>query len=510
MTSVGLSERIAGYRLDELAGRGGMGVVYRATDLARERTVAVKVIAPALASDPVFRERFQREARLLAAIDHPHVIPFYEADEADGQLFLSMRWVEGCDLADTIQASGGLDPPRALNILRQIAGALDVVHAHGLVHRDLKPGNVLIEDHPDGEHVYLTDFGAGRQLDVPSNTTGTGQWLGSVDYVAPETLAGCPADVHSDVYALGCLLFEALAGAPPFHRDTPLATLWAHQREPVPSVCARRPALPVQVDAVLARVLAKDPDVRYQTAKRLAEAFGDALQVARGTETLSPQPAQSRPADRVRVVPGDSKELLSGGSPEPAPAAQPVTQHRRRRDRAFAGLACVLALRRPRLPAFRRRLIAAPVLATGLLLLVSQLAGAPPGRTSHTSRETGAIASVETHYTAVAKALEAPAHKQIIHRQRPQPHGGNRPRANRATHAAGSLTGTGAPAAAQTPSSSMSSGSTYTASPVTTPVTAPVTTATPSTSSTARSNGSAGRVGGPSGSAPFGPGYPGG
>jgi serine/threonine protein kinase len=204
--------------------------------------VAVKVIAPGLAADPVFRERFQREARLLAAIDHPHVIPFYEADEADGQLFLSMRWIDGCHLADAINTTAGLDPGRGLSIVRQIAGALDAIHARGLVHRDLKPANVLLEDRPGCEHAYLTDFGAGRQLDVTSNATGTGQWLGSVDYVAPETLVGHPADARSDLYALGCVRFEALAAVPPFPRDTLLATLWAHQRDtPRPSALGDRP-----------------------------------------------------------------------------------------------------------------------------------------------------------------------------------------------------------------------------------------------------------------------------
>ena len=233
MSSLRLGDELGGYRLEEIAGRGGMGVVYRAIQVRLERTVALKVIAPELASNPGFRTRFQREARLMAAVDHPHVIPVYEADEADGQLFLSMRWIEGGDMAGEIADGGGLDPQRAQRRLAEIAGALDAVHAHGLVHGDLKPANVLIERRSTGEHAYLSDFGAGRQMDA----TATGQWLGTIDYVAPETLRGEAPDARSDCYGLACVVFEALTGAPPFHRDTAWATMWAHGNEPPPSAC---------------------------------------------------------------------------------------------------------------------------------------------------------------------------------------------------------------------------------------------------------------------------------
>ncbi|MGH2950350.1 MAG: serine/threonine-protein kinase, partial [Solirubrobacteraceae bacterium] len=287
MSDVSFGRRLGDYRLDALAGRGGMGVVYRATQLELDRVVAVKVISPGLAADPVFRERFQREARMLAAVDHPHVIPIHQAGEADGQLYMSMRWIDGRSLAEEIRDGNGLDPARALRILRQIAGALDVVHAHGLVHRDLKPANVLLEARREGEHAYLTDFGVGRQLDVPSDATATGQWLGTIDYVAPEVIAGEVARPGSDLYALGCVLFEALAATPPFHRDTPLATIAAHQHEPPPSLRARRPQLPDSLDAVLARALAKDDDQRYSSAERFAQAVADALQSARGSQTAA-------------------------------------------------------------------------------------------------------------------------------------------------------------------------------------------------------------------------------
>lgn len=283
MPALALGDELGGYRLEAVAGRGGMGIVYRATQLRLERAVALKVIAPELASDPVFRTRFQREARLMAAVDHPHVIPVYEADEADEQLFLSMRWVLGGDLATDIAGAGGLEPVRAQRLLAQIAGALDAVHAHGLVHGDLKPANVLIEPRDGGEHAYLSDFGAGRQVDA----TATGQWLGTIDYVAPETLRGEAPDDRSDRYGLACVVFEALTGAPPFHRDTAWATMWAHGNEPPPSACERRPALPRAVDAVLARGLAKDPDARYPSAERLLQALSDALGTGRGAPTAA-------------------------------------------------------------------------------------------------------------------------------------------------------------------------------------------------------------------------------
>ena len=282
MTDLTLGQVLGGYRLDQVAGRGGMGVVYRATQVRLDRVVALKVIAPELASDPAFRERFQREARLLASVDDPHVVPVYEADEVDDKLLLSMRWIDGGDLADEIARTGGLEPDRAQQLLAQVAAGLDAVHEHGLVHGDLKPANMLIERRSaGGERAYLSDFGAGRSLEA----TASGNWLGTVDYVAPETIRGAPPDARSDRYGLACVLFEALTGAPPFHRDTAWATMWAHYSDPIPSACERRPALPRAVDAVLARGLAKDPDERYASAERLMQALGDAFVAGRGEAT---------------------------------------------------------------------------------------------------------------------------------------------------------------------------------------------------------------------------------
>ena len=319
MTDLTLGQTLGGYRLDQVAGRGGMGVVYRATQVRLDRVVALKVIAPELASDDGFRERFQREARLLASVDDPNVVPVYEADEAEGQLFLSMRWIDGGDLADEIARTGGLEPAQAQQLLAQVGSGLDAVHAHGLIHGDLKPANMLIEHRSSGsDRAFLSDFGAGRSLEA----TATGNWLGTVDYVAPEVIRGAPPDARSDRYGLACVLFEALTGSPPFHRDTAWATMWAHYTDPVPSACDRRPALPRAVDAVLARGLAKDPDDRYTSGERMLEALGDALVAARGQATgpidrpvAPPAPAPGSAAREHAPSPSPPRAGVAGRFP---------------------------------------------------------------------------------------------------------------------------------------------------------------------------------------------------
>ena len=226
----------AGYRIEALVGRGGMGVVYRATDLSLERPVALKLITPELARDAHFRARFLREPRLAAALDHPNVVPIYEAGEREGQLYLAMRYVSGSDLKTTLEREGSLTPQRALPILEQIAGALDAAHRRGLVHRDVKPANMLLDE--DG-HAYLTDFGVTKQVGGASTDAGTA--VGTLDYLAPEQIRGGAVDGRADCYALGCVLYECLAGKPPFRRETEGRTLWAHMQEeppPLPSLPA--------------------------------------------------------------------------------------------------------------------------------------------------------------------------------------------------------------------------------------------------------------------------------
>jgi ABC-type branched-subunit amino acid transport system substrate-binding protein len=257
----------AGYRVDELVGRGGMGVVYRATDLSLERPVALKLVAPELAEDERFRERFLREPRMAAALDHPHVIPIYEAGEHDGQLYLAMRFVEGSDLRTILEREEKLPPERALPLLAEVADALDAAHRRALVHRDVKPANVLLDE--DG-HAYLTDFGITKQ--VGGDSTDTGRVVGTLDYVAPEQIRGDPVDGGADVYALGCVLYECLAGAPPFRRATEAETLWAHMQEQ-PAPLRGHPRL----DPVLRKALAKDREDRYETCSELVEAAAAAL-----------------------------------------------------------------------------------------------------------------------------------------------------------------------------------------------------------------------------------------
>ncbi|MET0762716.1 MAG: protein kinase [Thermoleophilaceae bacterium] len=260
----------AGYRVDSLVGRGGMGVVYRATDLSLGRPVALKLIAPELAEDERFRARFLREPRLAASLDHPNVIPIYEAGEHEGQLYLAMRFVEGSDLKTVLEREGKVRPERALGVLGQVAGALDAAHRRALVHRDVKPANVLL----DGEgHVYLTDFGITKQLGGES--TDTGRVVGTFDYLAPEQIRGEPVDGRTDVYALGCVLYECLSGAPPFRRGTEAETLWAHmQQEPDP--LRDHPGL----EPVLRKALAKDGEDRYPSCAELIDAARGALGLA--------------------------------------------------------------------------------------------------------------------------------------------------------------------------------------------------------------------------------------
>ena len=265
------------YRVEAVLARGGMGVVYRACEVALGRPVALKVIKPDLAAQPGFRERFKRECRFAASVDHPHIVPVYAAGEWDGVVYFAMRLVEGTDLRSMIAAEGPLSPRRAADIVSHVASALDAAHARGFVHRDVKPANVLIEG--GAEHVYLTDFGLSKRAGSVNALTGTGHWVGTVDYVAPEQIRGDPVGSHTDVYGLGCVLFEALTGEVPFPRANDLATLWAHASTPPPSASAVAPDVPPALAAVAQRAMAKQPEERYVTAGDLGAA---AVAAARG------------------------------------------------------------------------------------------------------------------------------------------------------------------------------------------------------------------------------------
>jgi serine/threonine-protein kinase len=272
---------LGGCRIEEVIGRGGMGVVYRALQLDLGRLVAVKVIAGERAGDAEFRERFVREARMAAVIDHPNIVPVYATGEQDGALYLVMRYVPGSDLHGLIRRRGSLPAERAVAIAAQVAAALDAAHAAGLVHRDVKPANVLLT--PDGVHAYLGDFGLMRSLDAQHPITDSGGWVGTVDFASPEQLSGEHPDARSDVYSLGCVLFAALTGRPPFPRGTLPATLLAHLHDEPPRPSAD--GAPREFDRVIARALAKAPADRYPSAGDLGRA---ALAAARGesvTET---------------------------------------------------------------------------------------------------------------------------------------------------------------------------------------------------------------------------------
>jgi serine/threonine-protein kinase len=275
-----LGGALAGYRIESVLGRGGMGVVYLATDLRLKRRVALKLVAPELAADTRFRERFLREAELAASLDHSHVVPVYAAGETDGHLWIAMRYVQGTDLRTLLDEQGPLEPARAVELCSQIGEALDAAHAHGLVHRDVKPANVLVTEEGGEEHCYLSDFGLARSPEEPAEAGGA-HLSGTIDYTAPEQSAREPLDHRADVYSLGCVLYECLAGEPPFKRPRPVATLFAHASEPPPSLHERRPELPEAIDGVIATALAKEPGNRYDTCSELVLAGGEALGLAR-------------------------------------------------------------------------------------------------------------------------------------------------------------------------------------------------------------------------------------
>jgi streptogramin lyase len=331
----------AGYRIEGMVGRGGMGVVYRATQLALDRPVALKLVAPEFAKDGEFRERFKRESRLAASIDHPNVITIHEAGEADGQLYISMRYVEGIDLGGLVAREGSLEPARAARVVAQVGAALDAAHARGLVHRDIKPANVLVERRDREERAYLTDFGLTKRSDTHSELTRTGQWMGTLDYAAPEQIAGGAVDARADVYALGCVLYTALAGSAPFGGREDVAKIYAHVNEEPAPVTERRPEVPGELDDVLRRALAKSPDDRFASAGDLGRA---ALAAAEG---LSPALAERSVATGLAAPTAGAErptEPLPGAPPTMPAATTPMTERVPAAARRLAPLGAAVAL----------------------------------------------------------------------------------------------------------------------------------------------------------------------
>jgi serine/threonine protein kinase len=278
---------IAGYRIEERIGRGGMGVVYRAEHLNLQRRAAIKIIAPDLAESEGFRERFTREARIAAALQHPNIVTVYDAGEVDGLLYLAMQYIEGEDLAAMLRADGRLRPYRAIDVCRQVASALDAAHAMGLIHRDVKPANVLIE----GRTAFLTDFGLTKRLEgTHAQLTRAGDVVGTIHYVAPEQIEGRKVSARSDVYSLGCLLYHCLAGQVPFALETDVAVIYAHLSEEPPKLSALRPELPEGLDAVMAKALDKSPDRRFPSCGDMISAARAVIDAAGPlSETIPPR-----------------------------------------------------------------------------------------------------------------------------------------------------------------------------------------------------------------------------
>jgi serine/threonine protein kinase len=261
---------LAGYRIERFVARGGMGAVYEATQLSLDRRVALKFISGGLGADERFRERFRREARSAAAIDHPHILPVYEAGELDdGRLFLAMRFVDGPDLSSMLKEQGPLDAEQTVAVLTQIGEALDAAHERGLVHRDVKPANVMLEAREPGWHAYLTDFGLAKPDEQTGEHTAPGELLGTIDYMAPEQINGEPLDGRADVYSFGCMVYRCLTGELPYRRDTRTATLMAHANAPIPVPSRAVAGLPAPLDIVVQRAMEKDPDMRARSAGAL-------------------------------------------------------------------------------------------------------------------------------------------------------------------------------------------------------------------------------------------------
>lgn len=301
-----IGQEVAGYHIEDIIGKGGMAVVYLAVDPRLNRRVALKILNPLLGEDDRFRQRFVLESRTVASMDHPNIIPIYEADSAaDGTLYIAMRYVDGPDLRRLFYDRGPMPVSQVNRIFAQVAAALDTAHAHDLIHRDVKPANILIAGHTEGDHAYLTDFGITKHRTSISGLTQTDQFIGTPRYMSPEQINKEHIDGRCDQYGLACVVYEALAGRLPFQRDNEIALLWAHLAETPTPLSTLRPELPMEVDGVMMRALAKSPEQRYDTCTQFIAELRDAI---------SGQPyqlAQSPPAAQPKQK--RQKEPRSGG-----------------------------------------------------------------------------------------------------------------------------------------------------------------------------------------------------
>ncbi len=375
--------RIGKYALEQQIGQGGMAVVFRARDEQLGRMVALKIMAPSVASDPEFRERFVRESRAAAAVDDPHIIPVFEAGESAGVLFIAMRYVPGGDVRSLLAREGPLSLDRTSAILVSVASALDAAHAVGLVHRDVKPANMLMDvrkGRPD--HVYLADFGLTKATSGAATLTTTGRFLGTADYAAPEQIAGRRLDGQADQYALACATVEMLTGQTPFPLENVMAVLFAHRSEPPPPLSARRHGLPAELDAVLGRALAKSPSDRYPSCGDFAAAFRSAAGVSRYEAPVAAEASHHRTEAGAAHLVGGGAGGVRADTPATGPLTLPpsmlppgridVVRRRRRGGRLVIAAAAAVA-------------VAAAVVAFLTLGQPARAPGAPAAGAGHTA-----------------------------------------------------------------------------------------------------------------------------
>ncbi len=331
----------AGYRIERRLGRGGMGILYLAIEPGLERRVALKLIAPEAAADEVFRKRFAEESKIAASIEHPNVVPIYAAGEEGGVPYIAMRYVAGSDLARRVAAEGRLEPVEAATLIAQVGNGLDAIHAAGLVHRDVKPANVLLSGGEGEPHAYITDFGVARNVATNSGITQTGRFVGTLDYVAPEQISGGEVDARADVYALGCLLFKLLTGEVPYPKDGEAARLYAHLNDPPPAPSLYATRVPMALDDVAIRAMSKTPEDRYLSAGDLGRAALAAVggeSIAVPERTVATGAAATRTAETIS--PTELREESAPAKPPTSPTRRlPPDQPRRgsRRRLAIAG-----------------------------------------------------------------------------------------------------------------------------------------------------------------------------
>jgi pSer/pThr/pTyr-binding forkhead associated (FHA) protein/tRNA A-37 threonylcarbamoyl transferase component Bud32 len=313
---IDIGSTIAAYTITELIADDGMGILFRAEHKTTAAVVALKILSPTLAGDETSRRRFLNEARYTSALNHPNIVHVYDAGEVKKLPYIAMQYVQGHDLKQILAEEGPLDPERAVVLLSQVAEALDAAHAAGIVHRDVKPSNVMVASGAGGQpagHVYVTDFGLGRQIADDDALTQPGTFVGNALYSAPEQVSGGGLDHRVDVYAVGCMLYECLVGELPFVRERALEVMQAHLREPPPAVSDRRGGLPVMLDHVIATAMAKDPDQRYSSCAAVIDAARAALGAPRpasqpaSAEPSAPPPAETQDGELVlEVTVGDA------------------------------------------------------------------------------------------------------------------------------------------------------------------------------------------------------------